>query len=298
MEAESFTEKVLQYQGTGEGLEELLLFLSPRIYGYPKTRNGWTEDDCGEFFLFFYPRLLRTLQRFNDQGKPFEWYFNSVMRWQYLVYGRVRRKREKQWTASIAPELWDPPKEQLSEPAKAEGKGGWPELPAAEMARLFRLDPEGRAARRSDRKRLLFWAMKQARSLDEQALARLHELTGFAPAWLAGVAARLKEQLSRREARLSLLIDRRNRAFSCLRLLEQEIGSEPDPERRGRLSRSLARARRTLHLSQRRIARIPLRPSNREIAEALGLPKGTVDTSLYWLKSRLAASGRTAPEAA
>ena len=35
------------------------------------------------------------------------------------------------------------------------------------------------------------------------------------------------------------------------------------------------------------ISRIPLQPSNRDLAEVLGIPKGSVDTSLYWLHRRL-----------
>ena len=37
------------------------------------------------------------------------------------------------------------------------------------------------------------------------------------------------------------------------------------------------------------IARIPLCPTHRAIAEELGVPKGTVDTGLRWAKNQLAA---------
>jgi hypothetical protein len=91
-----------------------------------------------------------------------------------------------------------------------------------------------------------------------------------------------------------LLVERRNRAFTALQLVQQALAGEPEPEARALLAGRAARARRCLHRSQERIARVPLQPSNRELALALGLPKGTVDTSLYWLKRRLAEGARTA----
>jgi hypothetical protein len=76
-------EQVLRFQATGQGLEELLSLLSARVYAYPRLRGSRSEDDAGEFYLLCYPRLVRTLRRFREQGKPFEWYLQSVLRWQW-----------------------------------------------------------------------------------------------------------------------------------------------------------------------------------------------------------------------
>ena len=37
-----------------------------------------------------------------------------------------------------------------------------------------------------------------------------------------------------------------------------------------------------------RMARVKLAPTNLEIARVVGVPKGTVDSGLYWLKRKLA----------
>jgi DNA-directed RNA polymerase specialized sigma24 family protein len=37
------------------------------------------------------------------------------------------------------------------------------------------------------------------------------------------------------------------------------------------------------------MSRVGMSPTNREIAAVLGVPKGTVDSGLYWLKRKLAA---------
>ena len=56
----------------------------------------------------------------------------------------------------------------------------------------------------------------------------------------------------------------------------------------------MRKARRALCRSQRRIAAVRLTPSNREIAAALGLPKGTIDTALYSLRRRQQAGPKAA----
>jgi len=272
-------EQVLRYQATGQGLEELLSLLSARVYAYPRLRGSRCEDDAGEFYLLCYPRLVRTLRRFREQGKPFEWYLQSVLRWQYLAFVRARRRRERQWASGSLAAFWEPP---LLEPEPA------PDAPGLrrQAAGLFRLEAGGKAVRRGERTRLLVWALKRARALSETELRELAELSGLSPELLGGACARLRQGLLPHERRLELLAGRRTRAYAALCLLEQELGREAEPARREALERRVQKARRALGRSQRRIAAVRLAPSNREIAAVLGLPKGTVDTALYSLRRR------------
>jgi hypothetical protein len=280
------TEQVLRYQRTRQGLAELLAVLAGKIYGYPRCRGSASEDDGGEFFLFFYPRLLRTLERFQDQGRPFEWYLHSVLRWHYLGFVRWKRRRERSWACGAMPDLWAIPAAERVTADEIELRETPAWLPP-EVASVFRLGPESRLRKPADRQRLLIWALKQVRLLQGPDLEWVMKWTEIGEERLRAVCAELRDRLERRERRLSLLVERRDRAFAALQLTERALAGEPDPEVQRSLSERLARARRCLHLSQERIARVPLQPSNRELAQALGLPKGTVDTSLYWLKRRL-----------
>ncbi len=272
-------EQVLRYQATGQGLEQLLSVLSSRVYAYPRLRGSRCEDDAGEFYLSCYPRLVRMLRRFREQGKPFEWYLQSVLRWQYLAYVRARRRRERQWTSGSLAAFWEPP---LLEPEPAPERAGL----RGQAAGLFRLEAGGRAVRRGERTRLLVWALKRVRTLSERELQELAELSGLLPEVLGRVCARLRQGLLPHERRLELLAGRRTRGYAALCLLEQELGREAEPARRAQLERRVQKARHALGRSQLRIAAVRLAPSNREIAAALGLPKGTVDTALYSLRRR------------
>ncbi len=275
----TLNEQVLRYQATGQGLEELLSLLSAQVYAYPRLRGSRCEDDAGEFYLLCYPRLVRTLRRFREQGKPFEWYLQSVLRWQYLAFVRARRRRERQWSSGSLAAFWEPPA------LAAEPSADLPGL-RRQAVGLFRLEGGGKAVRRAERTRLLVWALKRVRSLSEGEIQELAELSGLTVELLAQVCARLRQGLLPHERRLELLAGRRTRAYATLCLLEQELGRESEPARRALLEKRVQKARRALGRSQRRIAAVRLAPSNREIAAALGLPKGTVDTALYSLRRR------------
>jgi hypothetical protein len=282
MDRGALNEMVLRYQRSGEGLEQILAVVGPAIYRYPAGKYGSCEDDCGEFFLFFYPRLLRTLARFREQGKPFEWYLNSVLCWQYRVYRRSRQRQEVCWRAGSRRDFWELP----DSPGVAAEEG------SDAYARVFRPDRRGRVPKAADRKRLLFLSLKNVWFLDESVLPRLSQATGVETARLAAMARRLREQLCQRQVRLHRLYERRNRLFAKLILLQQELEQEIEPRYTLELSVRLARLQRSLRLVRRRIGSVSLRPTNREIAEVLRVPKGTVDTSLYWLRNRLARQER------
>ncbi|MBA7606058.1 hypothetical protein ES703_13196 [subsurface metagenome] len=277
----SLKDKVLQYQKTGQGLEEIIIMLSPGIYSFPRNKIGFQEDDCGEFFIFFYPRLIRMVKNFHDQGKPFEWYLNSILHWQFKSFCAQKLKRERSWGISANQDFWELP----DSPGCSENRELEPLDP--QMAAVLGIDCCGRIKRNSDRKRFLFWVLKYVRLLDGQDIDRLSGLTGYDRGWLMGIIDELKARLHQREKRLRCLRAKQNKAFYRSRIIEEELLFEVDREKRAALSARLERLKQTGHLAQAKVARIPLAPSNRDIGEVLDIPKGTIDTSLYWLKKKL-----------
>ncbi len=291
--AGALTRKVLEFQRTGRGLGELVSELSLRIYRFPLIRRGCSEDDCGGFYLFFYPRLIKILSRFRDQGKPFESYLHSVLGWQLRSYVRGRRQEEHRWAIAGRPELWGAAEPPAPGEAGESPPGGEPAEEAAAGGGLFqklaeRLGVDGRGVirRPADRRRFLLFALKRVRETGEEELERAADRLQMPRAELLRLAGELRLRLARREARLERLRDRRNRAFARLTLLEQQAG-EAGEEKARLLEDRIGRLRRRLRSVQRAIARIPLQPSNRDLGEVLGIPKGSVDTSLFWLRRRL-----------
>jgi hypothetical protein len=140
----------------------------------------------------------------------------------------------------------------------------------------------------SDRKGLLYLVLKCCRRLDAGDLAAAAEATGVDPRRLAGLVGQLRAGQEAVERRLEAFRERRNRAFSEARLLEAELAGQPDPAAAEGLRSRLAAANRRMNAAMARMVRVRRDPTNREVARALGVPKGTVDCGLFWLKRRLA----------
>jgi RNA polymerase sigma factor (sigma-70 family) len=271
---ESLTEKVLQYQRTHEGLPDIVRELAPRVYQFPRYKMGYDEDACGDFYVFIHPRLIRLIGRFRDQGKPFESYLWAVLNWQLRNFARERKRGERAWNALLRLE----PGEGVEPDAPPEDG-----LDAGMVASCF-----GRNIRSSaDRRNFLFLALKCSRMLDMENAPLLASVAGITPAELLSYAASLRDLGASRERRLETFRCRRNRAFAQARLLETELRTEIDAERRAVLSTALARVRRRMNTAVQRMSRVGISPTNLEIARILGVPKGTVDSGLYWLKRKL-----------
>jgi len=276
---ESLNSLVAYYQNTGLGLAEIVKRLSMRIYNYPSGKHRTDEDDCGEFYLFFYPRLLRTLEHFQDRGKPFEWYFNSVLRWHYKVYCSRKHKDQTNWAIARNQLFWELPEEDWPPSVPAPSPCG--------AGKIIAIDRFGGSRESTWRKRILFLALKNARHLDDRAISWIMDLTGVAEETLIAMVERLRANLYKRELRLHKLYKRQNRIFTKIFLLQRDLLWEVDPQIKADLALSLCELRTTLRALQKKIRRVRLHPSNREIAELLEIPKGTIDTSLYWLRRQL-----------
>ncbi len=289
------TQKVLEFQQTNNGLDELIRTLSPRVYQDPRVKLGWDEDACGDFYVFFRPRLVRLLSRFKDQGKPFESYLCSVLNWQLKNFARERRIEERGWNVVLHLErLAEEERAQSSVmelEASAAGRndmaigarGAFPANPVffdSSLSAFFK--------RSADRRNFLLLCLKCVRLLPAERLQSAAAVAGIPASRMEELAAAAKASIQPKEKRLESFRLRRNRAYAAALLLEVELSEETDPGRRERLTRRLDKARTRMRTAMWRMSRMMLNPTNREIAAVLGIPKGTVDSGLYWLKKRLA----------
>jgi DNA-directed RNA polymerase specialized sigma24 family protein len=271
---DSLTEKVAAFQKTSQGLNDLIAVIAPRVYWYPRHKLGWDEDACGEFYAHFQPRLFRLLSRFKDKGKPFETYLCSVMSWELKNFTRDRKKSDRIWNTALRLEY---PEEQGC--SETEWEEARPETLDERVASLFRNG--------ADRRNILSLCLKNIRHMTPERLSGLAALLRVPEEVLSGYAQALRSRMAPREKRLEMFRGRRNRAYSNARLLERELQEELDPGRRSAILERLATARKRMRTAMHRMSRIMLNPTNREIAEVLAVPKGTVDSGLFWLKRKL-----------
>lgn len=286
LDSNSLKGRVLKFQKTGEGLKDIMSDLSREIYRYPKRKQGSREDDCGDFYLFFFPRISRMLTRFRDQGKPFECYLNSVLHWQYNSFLHSKNQSAREWRLASYPGLW-PQLQSVELPVREENLNKY-----IKIAESLGLESSGKIRRKADKRRFLILLLKHSKEIGCSEIKLGAVLTGEAEhkLWLA--VQELNKRIAYKNERLRILRERRNSAFYKARLLEEEMSRVVDSGEWLLLHNRLQRLNKSVRVAQDKISRIPLYPSNRDIAEVWGIPKGSVDTLLFTLKVRLIPTGR------
>ncbi len=141
----------------------------------------------------------------------------------------------------------------------------------------------------ADRRNFLFLALKCSRLIDTENAPALAGVAGIPTETLMGFVTTLRGLRGARERRHEIFRGRRNAAYAAIRLLETGLPAEADPAKRARAEEMLRRQRRRMSAAMERMSRVGLAPTNLEISRVLGVPKGTVDSGLYWLKRKLAA---------
>ena len=285
-----WSERVLTFQRTGAGRRALLDELATYAYHYPRRKLPTLDEDApGEFYLFCHAKLEQLIVRFRDRGKPFEHYLNSVLSWQLRSFLAKRRASEHAWQTALRSGLWDEP-ESAAHPAAA--------VPAAATnVKPFPGTRDGRkpaqpppaAVSETTRRRLLYGVLKTGHRLEERQLAAAAQALGCELPRLRLLIERLRRGRASAHRRMHLLRERRNRAFAQLQLWSTAAHQDVDGTRRAQAAKRAARHRRAVEAAQSELSRVRVAPSNREIAAVLGIPKGTVDTGLYWLQRQTAA---------
>ena len=283
------TAAVVRYQRTGTGRRELFDRVGAYAYRFPLW-NGrqHEEDDCGEFYLFCRPRLQEAVERFEDQGRPFEAYLRSVLTWQLSSYYRSKDRREAAWRLAGTSALWDAEAAALAADTPRAPEQRAPEQRAPEQRAPEQGAPSAAAGLDdgATRRRVLFAVLKNCHRLPDTQVSAWAGLCDRSD--LPALIGRARQATAGSQRRWRRLRERSNRAFATARMIEGQLLAEPDAERRQLLKTRLRRVRGTATNARAEMRVVRLGPSNRQIAQLLGIPKGTVDTGLFWLKRRFA----------
>lgn len=274
----TLTELVVNYKETGEGFDEIARRMSALVYEFPMQYRGFDEDDSGEFLLFLYPRFLRFIENFSPAGKPFENYFRRSLRWQIKSYATRMKNRRARYKAEECPGLWPDGCVYGEEEVRESGTLYGPEF--------FDRSGEEPSIADTRKRRLVVLALKGCTGMDDHQLERVARQIGISPPWLVLQRDRLEERLRKKDPRLATLRRRRNTAFATIVQVQGELSGCIEPRRRARLAHRLKVHRKRLETARALLSRVPLRPTNDEIALILGIPKGSVDSTMYYLRKQ------------
>jgi hypothetical protein len=266
---DALTDAVLGYQEGRVPLDTVRNQVLLEAFHHLRRYRCRGEDDVSDFLLEFHGKIEGLLNRFRCRGLPFRHYLLRTLRWQWNTFRTERSKgQQKDWLA-VDTGLGVLESELVCEPESDLVPG-----------RARPLSP-------GVRRRLVLLALKASPYLGEEHLETISRETGTDLAWLQACQSRLKLAADGRLKRRELLIERRGEFYYRRLVAEDDARKETDPTRRRVHEHRAAHYRGRLERLGARQRALSAAPTHRELAELLGMPKGSIDSSLHHLKREL-----------
>ena len=234
--------------------------------------SGLDKNDYEDYIVWLYPRISSAINKYQETGSSFEAYINTLVR---LTAKEYRSRQMRGYAAEFS--VWFT---QIPELYTCEDAPQYDENAGVCSAAAPR-----KPARLKNPRQLLILLLKCSSYVSPDFLERVSPRLGIKPEVLSGMIEQLREQRVKREREINLLRERANCQFFRCIFYEKSLQSMPHNSITARRMRErLERGRARLIKMRKRLARLRPDPSNRQIAEVLGLTKGTVDAALHRLK--------------
>ncbi len=286
-------EKSLDYQwklyiSTGNGYEELVRAMTLYVYRFPLLYSSCSEEDCGDFLLSFYSRIPQIILRYTDQGKGIEAYLKTCLKWQMKTYFKTK-KRERRNQYIALREYY------TTEPLREEGEPP-PILEEIHETHPFfcalKQEKDPVSQRKKSRatksiytsRKLLLLSIKAAYDMGDEIIESVAQATGIHRDALFHLVEIIRTTLHTKQERCRVLQDKRSRILFRICSLMDEIQTSTSDTVKEKLKNRLSREKKSYQLVNKRLRTMHLTPSHQQIAEMLGIPKGSIDSTLYYLK--------------
>ena len=230
--------------------------------------NG-DRDRWSEFLSWLYPRLSRAIDLYRDLGSSFDAYIYRLVRCAVKEY----RSRESEHYVT----------EYICWRAKAEEMVLYESEPEYSEASNDPAIPPGVSSRQ-----ILILLLKSYHFVSDEFVKRIAKVIGMDAALVQGMIDELRLRRFEKELELYELRERvHSQHYRCL-TYEKRMNDAPlGTVYYNKMLNRLERARKRYQCMKKRLGGIRMAPSNRILAEILGMPRGTVDSSLSALKNRL-----------
>lgn len=245
-----------------------------------QQRRRLMEDQRWDIITGMYPRLQRLVDCYEDQGSTFEAYMGTCVRHAYRAYLRTEARRQDRCT------FLDARMEDSRHPGLMVEEV--PDPVGGTYQPDFRyLCGEGTTPERL-RRQLLISFCRNIPILSVADCQRYANILALPQTWVEAVAMYAQHHRTDRTKRRTWMRERRNHHISRMMSCLASLNREEDREARRQLADQYTTHRRYWLRQIEQLRRQTYHLTSREVAILLGIPKGSVDSSLYQLTRTLA----------
>jgi hypothetical protein len=282
------TEMVCAYQNNKENREILFQRLSYFVYSYPVDKRLLREDEAAEFLIYFRPTIDYIIDRFRFQGYPVEQYLIRCIRFRIINFRRSQKCRNLEQMVIDATESEICYQEQDYETVCCEPSR--PLLRQDSSTRRWYVDfqfAEQPYSIQADK--LLMLVLRHALVLPISLIDKFDTFfvdSSLTRESVAEMITRVRWENRSKLDRLQKLKDSRSRLYAELIRVQTDLLFSAGKDEIEHIRRKLTVKEVQYKNIQRRIREQNIYISHQQIASVLGIPKGTVDSGLFYLRKK------------
>jgi DNA-directed RNA polymerase specialized sigma subunit len=241
--------------------------------------NLWTQDEYDDFISWMYPRIHNAIDKYKVTGASFEVYLATIIRVAAKEY-RIRRITKNiteyaVWTIRV-PEQYayeEPPVYLPDSNKKLKTKAS---RPAAVTVK-----------RKNNPRQLLMLALKCYHYMSDYFIEKIARKTGIDRDKLTEMISKIREIRVERDAEIYQMRERVYSQFYRCIVYEKRLTYLPENSPSAIImKRHSEKARKRLEGMRERLASMRTDPTNKQVAQVMGISKGSVDSGLYTLKTK------------
>ncbi|MDR0759164.1 MAG: hypothetical protein LBF74_03530 [Treponema sp.] len=227
-------------------------------------RLKWPEDECIDFLCWFYPRIGRAIDKYRDVGSSFDAYIAAMIQWASKEYIRIETSHRM-----LEQTYWDIRTQEMEVCEREPAYGG--------RAAPFKPVNNPRQA--------LMLLLKSYYFVSEDFIDRAAPAIGIEKERLEYLIEQLRNLRIHRDDAINDTRDRMHTLYyRCISLERRVNAALPGSDRYEKMKSRLERARNQLSAMRNRFKRMRTKPTNQQVAQVLGIPKGTIDSNLFAIR--------------
>ena len=247
------------------------------FYNQEKTRlSHWKRDEYEDYISWFYPRVKKAIDTYNETGSSFEAFIHK------FIHNSSREYRVRVTTQSVT--------EYSAWCARL------PELYAREEAPEYRheKDENPLAAiltgqdERKDKRRVLALILKCYYYVSDDFIDRIAGKIKMDAEQLRDMVNKIREMRQKKDDALYYMKERIYcQYYRCIVYEKRLLLIQENTAAYEKLKHRLEKAKQRLERMRKRMTLIRTEATNSQVAQVIGIKKGTVDASLHKLKAGL-----------
>jgi hypothetical protein len=235
----------------------------------------WKQDEYEDFISWFYPRLKESIDYYKEKGSSFEAFLNK-----YILISAKEYHVRTTTNAVIEYSTWSA---RVQEMYVHEEQPVYISNDTEDAITKMIIDKKGR----KNSRRILALILKCYYYVSDDFVEKIAPLIGINVKELSQMLSKIREIRRKKDDNIYLMQERIYCQFYRCIVYENRLSIvEENAAAHEKLHLRLEKARQRLEKMRKRMTSVRKDATNKQVAEVIGITKGTVDASLHRLKER------------